>query len=518
MPAVEGEPDTPIHAALDEHLDELYDEAPCGYLSTLPDGRIVKVNQTFLDWTGFSRGELVAGRRFAELLSVGGRIYHETHFAPLLAMQGEVQEIALDIRCPDRRRLPVFVNAKVKRDADGRPLLIRTTIFKAADRKRYEQELLHARTSARTERARVAKLQRLTAAFVGRRRAAEIAQVLAAELADVHGITAAEVTVSPGPGEPALVVREPVGEPGDPPPVRLRIALEQHGRRFGELALRAPEPLTLDAGARSLVEACAQLAAQALERDALHERTAEVALALQRSMLEPVDLAAAPIRVGTCYRPSEDALVVGGDWHDIFPLAPDRVGVVVGDVVGRGIDAAAVMGQLRSASRALALAHDGSADRVIAGLDEFAVHLPRALATTLVYAELDLAAGTVTYACAGHPPPLLAGPTGVEVLWGARSTPIGVPTAAGPREAATVDLAPGARLILYTDGLIERRGESLDDGIDRLTNAVTHHAYLDPQDLVDTLADELTKDEQRRDDVCLACLERRGGHEGRPGR
>jgi PAS domain S-box-containing protein len=499
MPAEERDRRT----APEERFDE--ETTPCGHLSTLPDGTIVSVNRTFLDWTGFTREELLDGRTFADLLTAGGRIYNETHYAPLLAMQGVVEEIAFEIRCPGRR-LPVFVNSSLQRDAQGQPVLIRTAVFRASGRKRYEQELLDARNLARTDRARLAKLQRLTAAFVGRQRPDQIAQAIVTELADVTGVAAVEVVLPPRHDEPARVVGQ---LPPSDAPVQLRIALEQHTRAFGELVLRAPEPLTLDAGEQSLIEACAQMAAQALERAALHEQTAEVALTLQRSMLERVSLPEDRVLVGACYRPAEDELVVGGDWYDIFPLDRGRLGVVVGDVVGRGIEAATAMGQLRSAARALAIADDASPTSMLAGLDRFVDHLPRAQMATLVYAELDLGLGRLTYACAGHPPPVLTGTNGLEVLWQGRSTPIGVPPASGPRPQATVDFPVGGRLLLYTDGLIERRRETLDDGIARLCDAVTRHGRLDPDAMVTTLADELTAGEQRRDDVCLACLQRR---------
>ncbi|HKI01571.1 MAG TPA: ATP-binding protein [Thermoanaerobaculia bacterium] len=139
----------------EESAEDLYDNAPCGYLSTLPGGMIVKVNQTFLSWTGHRREDLVGRRRFQDLLSPGGRIFHETHYAPLLQMQGEVREIAVEIVCADGRRLPVLINSVLKRDADGKPLLSRTTIFNATDRKEYERELLRERQKA--ERADKAK-------------------------------------------------------------------------------------------------------------------------------------------------------------------------------------------------------------------------------------------------------------------------------------------------------------------------------------------------------------------------
>jgi len=145
----------PPVAGIEESAEDLYENAPCGYLSALPGGLIVRVNRTFLDWTGYPREELIGRRRFQDLLTVGGRIFHETHLAPLLHMQGEVREIALEIRCADGRRLPVLVNSTLRRDGAGAPLLTRTTVFNATDRKEYERELRRQRE--RAERADQAK-------------------------------------------------------------------------------------------------------------------------------------------------------------------------------------------------------------------------------------------------------------------------------------------------------------------------------------------------------------------------
>jgi PAS domain S-box-containing protein len=138
-------------APFEESVEDLYDNAPCGYLSALPGGLIVKVNQTFLDWTGYRREELVGRRRFQDLLTAGGRIFHETHYAPLLRMQGAVREIAVDVVCPDGRRLPALINSVLKKDEEGTPLLVRTTVFNATDRKEYERELLRERQRAEQE-------------------------------------------------------------------------------------------------------------------------------------------------------------------------------------------------------------------------------------------------------------------------------------------------------------------------------------------------------------------------------
>jgi phosphoserine phosphatase RsbU/P len=145
---------------LEDNAEDLYENAPCGYLSTLMDGQIAKINATLLSWLGYAREELVGRRYFADLLTIGGRLYHETHFAPLLALQGEVGGVALELQAADGTRLPVLANSVVKTTDTGQHLLIRTTIFDARDRRAYERELLRARQEADRDRER---LQRLVA-------------------------------------------------------------------------------------------------------------------------------------------------------------------------------------------------------------------------------------------------------------------------------------------------------------------------------------------------------------------
>ncbi|MFF4274257.1 PP2C family protein-serine/threonine phosphatase [Streptomyces sp. NPDC001536] len=140
---------------LEDSAEDLYEHAPCGYLSTFLDGRIAKVNATLLAWLGYERGDLVGRMAFSDLLTVGGRLYHETHFAPLLRMQGEISGIALELKAADGSRLPVMVTSTVKTGRDGQPLLIRTTLFDARERRAYERELLRARKEADLERDRL---------------------------------------------------------------------------------------------------------------------------------------------------------------------------------------------------------------------------------------------------------------------------------------------------------------------------------------------------------------------------
>ncbi|ROQ70294.1 sigma-B regulation protein RsbU (phosphoserine phosphatase) [Streptomyces sp. 840.1] len=172
--------DQTFSALLEDSAEDLYEHAPCGYLSTLLDGRIVKINTTLLDWLGHRRGDLVGHRKFSDLLTVGGRLYHETHFAPLLRLQGEISGIALELKAADGRRLPVLVTSTVKTGSDGQPLLIRTTVFDARDRRSYEEELLRARRESERERER---LQQLTTTLQQ--------TLLPPTLADVPGLNVA---------------------------------------------------------------------------------------------------------------------------------------------------------------------------------------------------------------------------------------------------------------------------------------------------------------------------------------
>ncbi|MBB3161241.1 PAS domain-containing sensor histidine kinase [Rhizobium laguerreae] len=130
-----------------EDLEDLYENAPCGYLSLQPDGRIVKVNRTLSTWIGIPAEQLL-GKRLHDLLNTSGRIFYETHFAPLLRMQGFFNEVALDLVTVDSKKLPVLANAMERRAEDGALLFTRVTMFQAAERRRYERELVEARAAA----------------------------------------------------------------------------------------------------------------------------------------------------------------------------------------------------------------------------------------------------------------------------------------------------------------------------------------------------------------------------------
>ena len=156
-----------LGALVDDDPKELYENAPCGYVSTLPDGTIVKANATFMAWTGFVRHELIGRKQLQELFPVGDRIFYETHWAPLLRMQGTVREIAVELVTRDGRRLPVLTSAVLKRDPNGHPLTVRVVLFDARERRSYEHELLAARDRAEEAEERARELaQTLQAMFL----------------------------------------------------------------------------------------------------------------------------------------------------------------------------------------------------------------------------------------------------------------------------------------------------------------------------------------------------------------
>ncbi|WP_395576216.1 PP2C family protein-serine/threonine phosphatase [Streptomyces sp. BK79] len=181
----------------EDSAEELYDSAPCGFLSTAMDGTVTKVNATLLDWLGLERREVVGRMRFADLLGVGGRLYHETHFAPLLRLRGEISGIALELATATGGRLPVLVSAVVKRAADGEPVLIRTTVFDASDRRAYEEELLRRRAAA-DEAREVAEAARREAEEARCRSEADRARLTDALAVLQQALLPAELPTVPG--------------------------------------------------------------------------------------------------------------------------------------------------------------------------------------------------------------------------------------------------------------------------------------------------------------------------------
>jgi PAS domain S-box-containing protein len=229
------------------------------------------------------------------------------------------------------------------------------------------------------------------------------------------------------------------------------------------------------------------------------ESARETAMTLQRAMLPTQQ---PPAGFAVRYEPAVPPLEIGGDWYDVLPVGDHGIGIVVGDCVGRGLPAAAIMGQLRSSARALLLT--GAQPAVLLEqLDAAASLIPNAYCTTVFLAILDTESGVLQYSNAGHMPALLAGAgSGTTVLTDARSVPLAVRRDEHRPQASRV-LPPGSTLMLFTDGLVERKYESIDDGIDRAADVLVDTMKLPLDAVADAVLGELAPAAGYDDDVAM---------------
>jgi PAS domain S-box-containing protein len=282
------------------------------------------------------------------------------------------------------------------------------------------------------------------------------------------------------------------------------VPLRARGRVIGALTLGRKEPYGLE-DAR-LADELASRAALALDNAALYSRERRAALTLQRSLLPR---AVPPLPFGSCavrYLPGAAGAEVGGDWYDVIPVSGQRVVVVVGDVMGRGVGAAAVMGQLRSAVHAYAL-DDHEPAEVLHRVDRMVTTLDEPALTTCIVVRYDAATGEAIFATAGHLPPLLVRPDGSTTYL--ESDP-GMPLGVGGAEFVqrTTRLDPGARLLLYTDGLVEDPTSPVDEGMHRLRAAAAQAVAddLGAEDFADAVLNATRPGYEHDDDIALLVL------------
>ena len=313
-----------------------YEQAACGLLTTDLDGTITAVNGTLLKWIGADRSTLVGRRTFADLLTTAGRIYHETHFAPMLAMQGSAREIAFELVAPDGGRLPVLVNARVDVSDQGRAV-IHVAVFDATERRMYERELLAAK-----ERA---------------------------ERSDAH----------------------------------------------------------------------ARVLARTLQDTLLPHRLPDV---------PGLDIAAV-------YMPAGAGHEIGGDFYDVFQLAPDDWMIALGDVEGKGVEAAVVTALVRYTIRAAAVEHEPAGVLRIVNEVLLRDETSRFCSAVVLRCRRADQRWRVTISCGGHPIPVRADRDHVELV-GRPGTLLGLLTDVEFHEV-DIDLDRTAVLLAYTDGISEAR-------------------------------------------------------------
>jgi len=504
---------------------ERWELAPVALLLLDAEARVVDANAELRRLVDVPDVAALAGRRLGELLTVGGRIYWETHLGPLLRVEGRVDEVAVEVRTPAGRE-PVLLTA-IERRCHG-DLLVEVAMLGARERARFERELVDARRTAEAAERQVRSLHGTAADLAGVAGLDAVARVLVRSAVTALGARSAALWVPDG----ARGLRRWAGaEDVEPPAVDelydtttrpdgdVVVPLRTAGTLYGVLVLRprvAPGADPLDLGT---VAAAGQLAALALARATTHEQSVSVASELQRAMLADALVHDARVEVAADYRPGVLDLQVGGDWYDTYRIAPDVLALSVGDVVGRGLGAATAMGQLRTAARAAADPELGPA-QVVERLDRFVGRTGTGFMASLVYAELDLTSGTLSYSCAGHLPPLLVRADGTSsFLWLARATPLGV-QGTSARAADTVHLRPGDVLVLYTDGVVERRDRSLAATLEDLAASVSMRRAAGTR--LQDLPGELVAQAVEHDDACVLAVRWLGedpgsAHEVRPG-
>ncbi|SFD08410.1 SpoIIE family protein phosphatase [Streptomyces aidingensis] len=295
----------------------------------------------------------------------------------------------------------------------------------------------------------------------------------------------------------------------------LAVPLIARGRVLGAVSLYRTRhhPRPFDDQDRALAAELASRAAIGIDNARLYTRERNAALTLQRSLLPQLPAGYRAIELAARYLPATSETEVGGDWFDVLPLDRGRIALVVGDVMGKGVHAAAIMGQLRSTIRALTRLGLPPGE-LLGHLDATAEHLGESIATCL-YTVCDPDEGRLETACAGHPPPVLVTPGGTaELLEISRGAPLGVGTGAFPGQRR--DLPDGAMLAMFTDGLVENRRDPIDTGLHTLLRLLRGAGRRPLEQVCDAVLEGLGR--APLDDIALLLARVHRRASGRPAR
>lgn len=365
---------------------------------------------------------------------------------------------------------------------------------------RYDVDLARSNDDLRNEQRRTAGLQSLTATLASAATVPDVVQAALRQGLPLLGAGAGRVEVVSEAGD--MIELATSGELDTPGSTSLVRDLADEGERLGRLTASLTAGADLRA-ADQMLSAVATLTGHALARARRYDTEHQMVRALQSMLLPVLPSRWGPIELAATYRPVLTSSGVGGDWYDV--LDTDRgPAVVIGDVVGKGIRAAGVMGQLRIATRTMADRHDPSA--VLGSLDELANELTDAWMTSVVYVVVDVGDRRITLGVAGHPPPLLLQP-GRRPQWldECVGPPLGVER--GRRVTASVVYDGPARLVLYTDGLVERRDQPIDVGLARLRDAAYGLLDVEGDEFLDRLVAEMAPEAEQQDDIAVLCAD-----------
>jgi PAS domain S-box-containing protein len=513
------------------------DNSPDAFVTLDRDGIIRSWNLAAERMFGWSAGEAI-GKPFRALVTPPEfRDRHDDRRRALVDSEEPLatQTFEVELQRRDGTRFPAESTVS-KVDVRGE-VLAAGFIRDVTDRRRRqeEREALMREQAAREEAERVAELvsgmQLLVDAALAHRTLDDILSdlvtrvrgVLQADAASIHLVEEGDRLVlraasdgNPGPGTftgeefagRVADASEPLLDQGPQPEEAaslIGVPLLAGGAVSGVLVACAGPPRRFTGDDLSLLRLAADRVALAIDHARVYEREHRIAETLQRSLL-PERLPHLPgLAVAARYLPAAEEAEVGGDWYDVLSVPGGGVGLVMGDVAGKGLAAASMVGRLRSALRAYAMEGHAPA-RVVEQLNRLIwTEADESQMATLIYVVVDPAEGEVRWVNAGHPPPLLL--NGAEVphyLEGGSSVPLGVMPFPDFQEVA-VPMDPGGTVVLYTDGLVERPGEHIDTGLGRLAAAV-RDAPIEPEELCDHVLRELVPDSGTPDDVALLTL------------
>jgi PAS domain S-box-containing protein len=534
-------------AEREELLRATFEDAPIGMARAGSDGRLRTVNRALSETLDRDASELL-GRTLDELGPRADAGIDGPQREELLAGRIPYYEVERRLSGPRGTTIPVLVSASLARsNGSARPdLILHLQDLRERRRAQRDREQLIRAQAARAQAEATAERMRIMQLIATAALGAEDLEGLLRELLDrilealdvdraavVLTDEARAVVARAAGGVDTVVARQAraniddivarvTADPTAPLAIAdiaedgldasslgpaitslLAVPLADGDQVIGSIHVGTLTRRDFDAETIALLRLAADRAGLAIARTRLYERERGIAQELQRSLL-PKRMPPVPgVALGARYLPGVNGTSVGGDWYDALALPSGRVALAIGDVVGRGIAAAATMGQMRSALRAILMQADdcgAMADR----LNRFAHALgSEAVMTTVVLAILEPATGTLRYTNAGHPPPLLVGPDGTaRFLADTPSPPMGV--LATPRYSEhTIVLEPGSTLVLYTDGLVEAPSEVLDVGLDRLL-AAAHGAGTDVAATCERLLEQaVSTATDRSDDVTL---------------
>jgi len=525
--------------ASEERFRAAFEGAPIGMGLSTVDGRWLEVNDSLCELLGRTRTQLLE-QPLWELAHPAERERERDSVRRLLRTRPLFDQSEKRFMRRNGDVVHAIVSVSLTADGHERPQGYIWQLVDVTEQRRAEAERA-ARAEAEAVASTIGKLQQVTEAALEHLELRDLLDVLVERLREVFGADIVRIVLEDR-EEEQYVLGAAAGldgmEPGTPlelgdvltevvsasRPVTLQELPEGagldvmmaaagvgslmvspllvKGRLAGvvEVAMRSARPFTLEE--ENLLILMADRAGLAIQHARAYQRELSNVELLQRSLLPQRLPQIEGIQIGARYKPG--GADVGGDWYDAIPLEGGRVGVAMGDVVGHGIGAASLMGQLRHATRAYALEGYAPAD-VLDRLDRLVRSLDGGQMATLLYMVVEPDNGSIHFASAGHVPPLAIGPAGeAEYLASATNPPLGVFECEGHTEL-TAELAPGSTIVLYTDGLVEERGVSIDQGLDALRLAAAQDT-CHPEELCDRLVDAMLAIHPANDDIAVLAL------------